>query len=263
VGQFAYDSKDYARATRAYYAAMQKAPNTELGEKAAYKYGWSFYHLGDFDNAQKAFAHQRTAYPAGPLVQEAAFMEAECLYEQRKYPEALAAYEQLKDLANKEYQVLALLHAGQAAGKLEQWDRSLQLLTRITQEFPDSASVPEALCEQGWAQQSKGNLDQAVALYEQVVAKTNREVAARAQFLIGEVQFAKKEHSAAVSSFFKVAYGYSYPKWQALATFEAGRCFEVLGKKTQALKQYQELVEKYPDSDKVPLANERIKALKG
>ena len=31
-------------------------------------------------------------------------------------------------------------------------------------------------------------LDQAVALYEMVAAKTNREVAARAQFLIGEIQ---------------------------------------------------------------------------
>lgn len=190
-------------------------------------------------------------------------MEAECLYQQQKYAEALAAYDQLKNLSNNEYRALALLHAGQAAAKLDQWDQSLQRLTRIIKELPDSASVPEALCEQGWAEQNKGNLDQALALYSQVLGKTNREVAARAQFLIGEVQFAKKDHSSAISSFFKVAYGYSYPKWQALATFEAGRCFEVLGKKTQALKQYQELVEKYPGSDKVPLANQRIKELKG
>jgi outer membrane protein assembly factor BamD (BamD/ComL family) len=47
-----------------------------------------------------------------------------------------------------------------------------------------------------------------------------------------------------------------------MAAYEAARCFEVLGKKEQALKQYQELVEKYPQSDQVPLANQRIQELK-
>ncbi len=263
VGQFAYDAKDYIRSAKAYYAAMQKSDDAELAEKAAYKYGWSFYHLRDFDNAQKAFQYQRGMYPKGPLAPEAAFMEAECLYEQKKYPEALAAYDQVKGLADKEYQALALLHAGQAAAQLQQWDRSIELLSRIAKEFPDFASLPEALCEQGWAEQNRGNLDAALALFAQVVSKGNGEAAARAQFLTGEVQFAKKDHAAAISSYFKVAYGYSYPKWQALATYEAGRCFEVLGKKTQAVKQYQELIDKYPDSDKVPLANQRIKELKG
>ncbi|MCR4413710.1 MAG: tetratricopeptide repeat protein, partial [Thermoguttaceae bacterium] len=69
-------------------------------------------------------------------------------------------------------------------------------------------------------------------------------------------------HGLGVKSFFKVAYGYSYPTWQATATYEAARCFEVLGKKTQAAKMYQELVEKYPQSDKVPLARQRLGELK-
>ncbi|NUQ65746.1 MAG: tetratricopeptide repeat protein [Pirellulales bacterium] len=263
VGQFAYDTKDYVRATKTYYAAMTKAKGTELGEKAAYKYGWTFYHLKELDNAQKAFRYQLTTYPSGPLAKEAAFMEAECLFEQDKHEEALKAYEQLKDLPTEDYRVLSLLHAGQAAAKLGQWDRSLQFLARIPAEFPKASVLPEALYEQGWAQQNKGNLDQATALYEQVIGKTNREVAARAQFMLGEIQFEKKDHAGAISSFFKVAYGYSYPKWQAMATYEAGRCFEVLGKKEQALKQYRELVEKYPQSEKVPLANQRIQELKG
>ena len=42
---------------------------------------------------------------------------------------------------------------------------------------------------------------------------------------------------------------------------QAARCFEVLKKTPQAIKQYQTLVEKFPNSDKVPLAKERIKAL--
>jgi hypothetical protein len=49
--------------------------------------------------------------------------------------------------------------------------------------------------------------------------------------MIGEIYFNKKNHAEAVKHFFKVAYGgFAYPEWQARAQFEAGRCFEVLGK---------------------------------
>ena len=44
--------------------------------------------------------------------------------------------------------------------------------------FPDSARLPEALCELGWTQQNLGKLDEAVALYEKVLAKSDREIAA-------------------------------------------------------------------------------------
>ena len=79
--------------------------------------------------------------------------------------------------------------------------------------------------------------------------------------MIGEIEFEQKKHAEAIKSYYKVIYGYGYPKWQAEAAYEAGRCFEVSGKKPQAVKQYQELVEKYPESDKAPLAKERLKEL--
>ena len=71
--------------------------------------------------------------------------------------------------------------------------------------------------------------------------------------MIGEIQFQQKNHKEAVASFFK-SYGYGYPQWQADATYEAGRCFEVLNKREQAIKQYRELIEKFPASDKAPIA---------
>jgi TolA-binding protein len=99
-------------------------------------------------------------------------------------------------------------------------------------------------------------------LYRSVIAKTNREVAARAQFMIGEIFFQRKKHADAIKTFYKVIYGYSYPQWQANATFEAARCFEVLKKKDQAVKLYEELLEKYPKSDKASPARQRLNSLK-
>jgi TolA-binding protein len=261
VAEFNYGKKDYKMAADLYYAAVQKAGKSELAEKAGHKLGWAYYHLGDYDRAGKTFYYQQMAYPQGPLAGDAAFMEGECYFKQGRFSDAMAAYAKCGDLENKEFQALSLLHAAQAAAQLKQWEESLKLVTRCVEQFPESAHAPEALYEQGWAQQNLGRLDEAMKCYEATVAKTDREVAARAQFMIGEIQFQRKDHADAVKSFFKVLYGYGYPKWQSEAAYEAARCFEVLAKKTQAIKVYQELIDKFPESDKATLARQRLAEL--
>ena len=272
VGESLYKANDFKKAAATYYAAMQKAGNTDLGEKAAHKLAWSYYRQDDLPNAQQTFTYQRTTWPNGTLASDAAFMEGECLFKQNKFPEALAAYQQVKAPSGKDFQVLTALHSAQALGQIKpqdaaaqakQWQQAADMLAKCVEQAPDTPYLPEILYEQGWAQQNLGKLDAALPLYEQVIAKTNREVAARAQFMIGEIQFQQRKHSEAVTSFFKVSYGYGYPKWQAEATYEAARCFEVLNKKDQAVKQYHEMIEKYPQSDKIEIAKERLKTLGG
>lgn len=263
-GEHAYQGGDFAAAAGAYYNAAKKAGDASLGEKATYKLGWAYFRQDDFAHAAQTFQYQRATWPQGPLAGDAAFVEAECLFKQEKWLEALDAYGQVKGPSNKEFEVLVLLHSAQAAAQLKQWDRALQLAQKCAAGHPDSPHAPQALYEQGWALQNQGKPDEAVKTYEQVIAKAaNQEVAARAQFMIGEIQFERKDHKEAIKSFYRVMAGYAYPKWQADAMYEAARCFEVLKMTDKAAAQYKELVEKHPTSDKVPLAKERIQALGG
>ncbi|MHB8897402.1 MAG: tetratricopeptide repeat protein [Thermoguttaceae bacterium] len=262
IGEFYYDNGDYAKAAVAYYDAMEAAGKTPLAEKAAHKLAWSYYHKKDHAGAIQTFDYQVKTFPDGPLKADAQFMIAETYYEQQKYPEALKAYGEVAGLANQDFQTLVFLHAGQAAAQLKKWEISLDWLSRGAQQSDQSKYLPQIVCEQGWALQNLARTDEALKLYEQVVAKTDSETAAKAQFMIGEIQFAAKQHAEAVKSYFKVIYGYSVPRWQAEATYEAGRCFEVLGKPTQAVKMYEELVSKYPDADTAPAARQRLAELK-
>ena len=261
VGEFHYGRKDYHRAAVAYYAAISAAAGTPLGEKAGYRLGWSYYHQNKFSDAEKTFDYQLATYPDGETAAEAAFARAECRFKQEKFKEALEAYAAVEGLANPDFQALLLLHAGQSAGQLKQWKESLEWLEKCTGGFPDSKHLPQALYEQGWARQNLNQADEAVELYKDVIARTDQDVAARAQFMIGEIEFAQEKHEEAVKSFFVVVYGYASPKWRAEAAFEAARCFEVLGKKTQAVKMYRELRELFPANDKAILAGERLKDL--
>ena len=261
VGQFHYDSKDYAKAATAYFEASKKAGKTELAEEAAHKLGWAYFRQEDFAKARQSFEYQQATFPKGKLLDDAAFMEGESWLKLGKHAEAIAAYGRAKKPLGKEFGVLAMLHAGQSAATLEQWDKSLQWLTSAEKSFPSSVYLPEVLYEKAWAMKNLGQGKEAIPIFEAVTEKVDNELAARAWFMIGEIQFEQKRHSDAVKSFFKVAYSYTYPQWQAAAHYEAGRCFEVLKKTEQARKSYQEIVSKFADSDKAKLAQERLKAL--
>ena len=262
IGEFFYDQKDYDKAAVAYYDAMEAAGETPLGEKAAHKLAWSYYHKKDYPGALQTFDFQAKTFPDGPLRADADFMIAECRFEQKEHAEALKAYAAVQGLANKDFQALTLLHAGESAAQLKQWEESLKWLSGASEQLPDSKYLPQIMCEQAWALQNLNRTDEALKLYEQVIAKTGTETAAKAQFMIGEIQFAAKQHAEAIKSYFKVIYGYSVPRWQSEASYEAARCFEVLKKPTQAVKMYEELVAKFPDSETAPAAKERLAELK-
>ena len=112
-------------------------------------------------------------------------------------------YEQVKNPAGKDFPVLALLHAGQAAGELKQWEKSRDWLDKCVAQFPDSPYLPEALCEQARATASwptrrgPGSLSTGDC-------RTGREAAARSQLAIGEIQFQQKKYAEVKKSFFKV-----------------------------------------------------------
>jgi len=298
VGEFAYhNKKDYKAAADAYAAALAKAGKGELGEKVAHKLGWAYFQANDFGKAHDAFAAQLESYPQGPLSADAAIMAGESLFKQEKYEPALAAFEKAlgKTAApngtvpngtspptpapaptagpkpsSPEFVELALLHAGQSAGQLKKWDESLALLKRLLQEFPDSPHRMEALYEQGSAEQNLGHQAEALKIYENVADNAQTAVGARARFMMGEVFFDQGNHKEAIRNYYKVIYGYGdaqspapYHVWQANATFEAARCFEVLKSVEQAKKLYNELLSRYPDSDKAAAAKKRLAAIAG
>lgn len=261
VGERHYQQKQFDKAARSYYAAMTKAGKTELGESAAHKLGFAYYRLGKYEDAEKTFAYQLATFPSGPLAADASFMEAECLFKRQKYAEALAAYDKLPPPKRKETAVLTGLHAGQALAQREQWDTSLARLEQAAKIDATSAYLPEIIYEEAWAQQNLSHPEEALKLYEQVTKLTDAEPAARARFMIGEIHFEQKKHQEALKDYFEVAYAYAFPKWQAAAQYEAGRCFEVLGKLDQARQSYKEVVDKYANSPQAPLARERLTAL--
>ena len=280
VGESHYEKREFEEAAKAYAAAKAKNPAKDIGEKAVYKLGWSHYQLEQYDAALADFTEQLRSFPQGPLKTDALFMKAECLYGLENYAEALPAYKATQgiELSSPTISVLALLHGGQSASQLKQWDEALALLAQIPEKHAESPYVPEACYELGWAKQNSGKEDEAMKDYEQAADKSRGAVGARARFMIGELHFTRKKYVDAIREFQRTMYGYGgdkalpeVKKWQAKSGYEAGRCADVQiqgaapparpGLIADAKKYYQYVVDKHPQDELAAQAKTRLTEL--
>lgn len=247
VGEVHAGEQKFPEAVAAYTAGLMKAKDAELRERLLYRLGWSQYSNSAFADAQATLQQALRDYPEGNLAADARFLAAESLFRQDKPAEALPLYARIIEARPERYHARALYRAGACAATTKKWEESRQHFETLLKEYPDFEQAPEARYGLGFALQNLNRLDEAKQTYIQVTEETDTESAAKARFMAGECAFAQKQYEEAWEHFLEAALGYSYPEWQALGQFEAGRCFIELGQFQQARDSLQTVVDKFPD----------------
>jgi len=282
---------DYAVALDNYQRCRRLAADEDLTEKAIYMEAWCKYQQKEFAPAHEQFSHLLENYPQGAHARDAQFMQSESLFRLERFDDAIQAYQQIigQENVTPERRVLALLHSGQSAIQLEQWETGLQLLEQISAGFPASRYLHEAMFEQGVClfnlgrQKSAGEqsdsteFDESMKLFDSVATSTRGALAVRARFHMGEVYFQKKLFINAVRQYQRVMYGFGGDQvsdevkgWQARAGFQAGQAVLVLagdtsdfGKQERLIKEgekyFRFVVDKAPNSKVAVAAEEKLK----
>ncbi len=293
VGQRSYNNGQWAQAARQFAVAASKADNKDISEKAHYRLGWSHFKSKDYAKSEKAFADQAAKHGDGKLAIDALMMVGECRFKTGKFQEALAAYDvarkrirqnndtakSIRDPAERQVRELVLLHGGQSAAQLKEWDTAIEWYNELKERFPATNYLAQVFYESGYAYQQKNDADQALKLYAEVADKYRNEIAARARFMMGEIYFGRREFDKAIPEFQRVMFGFGAAKappkiknWQAKSGFEAGRCSELLmqqassNEKRGAARKYAidfftYVVDKHPNHELAGKSRERLEAL--
>ncbi|MGB7326288.1 MAG: tetratricopeptide repeat protein [Rubripirellula sp.] len=293
IGQQNYGASKWKEAASLFATAAEKASDAELSEKALYRLGWSHFKSGDYENAEKAFLQQAAKHPDGRLSFDGLMMAGESRFKKGDYKEALAGYQKsrqriqanddnstsIRDAAERQVRELALLHGGQSAAQLKQWDEAIAWYEELRKRFPATDYLPQVFYETGFAYQQKQQADEALKFFGEVADNYRNELAARARFMMGEIYFGERKFDKAIPEFQRVMFGFGAEKapdsianWQAKSGFEAGRCGELLAQvtKTTAAKEkaiqiaqgfYDYVVEKHPDHELAEKSRQRLEAI--
>jgi TolA-binding protein len=126
---------------------------------------------------------------------------------------------------------------------------------RVVQKASDPKIQAEAELRQATATVLAGNPGKGAELLTGVVERHPRTgVAARAQFLLGDVRYHQKEYDAAITEFNRVLTQYFEADLAAIAQYRVGQCLDALGRHPEATSAYQAVVSGYPQSSESPAA---------
>lgn len=102
---------------------------------------------------------------------------------------------------------------------------------------------------------------EALTVFENLLASdTNNDLADNAQYWIGECYYAMGRYREAIMAFEKV-FTFKFSNKNDYAQFKIGQCYYQLGDKQRARREFQELLDNYPDSELVPRAREYLSKL--
>lgn len=265
LAELLYADNNYSEAARLLEAVVtdEKAdPRTLLA--ARYRLGWCYEKLGQKDKAAATLAefaekHSDSELAASALLQSGLSYAADGRLD--------AAERSLKSMLDKfpdhKQAPVALLKLGEVQAEAKDFDASRQSFGRFLDRFASDPLAYRAQFGVAWALENQKRFDDARAAYQKVIAATNTETAARAQFQIGETWLAEGKFERAVAALLAVEDVYAYPQWSARALFEAGRTFEQMNQPEQARQQYKVVSEKYKDAPEAAAAGERLRELKG
>ena len=236
----------------------------ELRMQQTYQLGVCEFELGEFAEARKLFEEFITLFPNSTLLASASFYCGEAAYQTDQPGKAVTHLNRVVEQfpLDSTYGP-ALLRLGACLASLQHWPRSEQVFTEYLTRFGDSDAWFQAQFGIGWARENQGRHDEAISAYREVVTRHQGPTAARAQFQIGECLFARGRFDEAVSELLKVDILYAYPKWSAAALYEAGQCFERLGKTIEARAQFKAVVDKHKDTHWAQLAANRLENMAG
>ncbi|MBI4878735.1 MAG: tetratricopeptide repeat protein [Planctomycetes bacterium] len=262
VAEALYERAEDARAVPLYEIAA-KTPGGPAADRALYKGGFARMREGDAAGAAGSFARLAEEHPTSPLFGESLYLQGEMLYRLDRLDEAIACFERLRRASpGHEAMAKTLFRLGLAHCRDARWQEGEEALTELARRFPEFENGAEAELWRGRALSARGNARGARQALERVIARDRGVLAAQARIELGRLHGLAGDTEKALAEFLKVAVLFGGEAEVAEALFLAGQCLEKLGDADRARGQYQEIVQKHPQSPFAAQARARLDELK-
>ena len=251
----AYDQHDYGRAKELVDTVLQGKPTAEVRKNSLYLLGQIALEQQKYDDSRQAFGKLIAEFPDGDSRAKAEFGVAEAYYRQQRYAEAIQQLQPLvQETAGRNEPWMAAIHLrlAQSLSFKKRWNDAYLVASRIQQQFPGYAAQYEADYVVGWCLANQAEFEGARESYRKVLhnpAAERTETAAKAQCMIAESFYHQKNWQEALREYMKVEILYDFPYWQSISLIQAAKCHEALGERKEAVKLYQQVIDKYPKTE--------------
>lgn len=240
-------------------------PRPELVQHGWYLRGQNAAREEAWDRVASSMESLLAAAPESSLSFEAEYWLAEAKFRQKDFAAAGARFDALAAKLGKNepaWKGMIPLRRAQILAAASNFAEALTLLAAFDEDFPDFRQRHEVDYLRGRCLARLGRFDEARTAFDATIRSpwgSAGEIAAMAQWMIGETYFHQERFEEAVAAYDLVEAKYDFPKWQATALLQAGKCYERMNRSDEAARNYAYLIKNYGQT---PPAEEAAKRLR-
>ena len=197
-------------------------------------------------------------------IAKAQYWVGESRYQQERFEDAIAVLQRLDEHSTSLPPAIApwvSLRLAQSLGKLNRWEDANVVANTAREAF----QVFPARCEFdyliGRAAEDNSDFETATTIYQRLIDNDvdhESEIAAIAQWRIGEMRFHQERYADAIQAYHRVETLYPFAEWRSVSLLQAAKCQEHLGNWKHAAALYQALIEEFPESELATDARSRL-----
>jgi TolA-binding protein len=236
-------------------------------ESALYLRGQLAAAQGNWADTGRFMGQHAERFPQSKAHLSARYWQAEAAFRQNNFAaaeEQLAALESVIQTRRDAWLGIVPLRRAQCLAQQKRWPEALRLAQSVAKRYPQFPQLYDAdyLC--GRALGSLARFDEAREAYNRVLsapAAQGTETAAMAQWMIGESYFHQKRYTPAVEAYQRCLADHAFPRWQAAALLQAGKCRLLQGDSEAARRDLARVVSDFADQPLVAEARSRLASL--
>lgn len=246
---------DYSEAVRSFRQYIRVTTNESMIPEALYNIAEAYELMGERQEALAAYREIVDGYPGSDRVDPALLHIGRLEKQAGRHDRAVAALEKLAGRQGR-MQVEALAALGDAYFTSGNINRAEDAYDRALQRRPDHE---QSLIGKGRVALQRGQLMDAEALFQRVVDASMLENGARAQYYLGNVQQARRNHEEAIEAYARVNVLYeAFDEWVARAMLATAESYRQTGQTGRANQTLRDVMERFPDTEFARMAAEQI-----
>ncbi|WP_069130026.1 tetratricopeptide repeat protein [Rhodohalobacter halophilus] len=207
-----YQIRNFGPAAQQYARFIERYPNHELVGAAKYALGWSYFMMGDFENATDPLIdflenYEPPSMALFPYDTDTQLRIGDAYYAQGEYREALRYYNMA--IGAEPGGDYAMFQVANSHYRMNQNFEAVSQFRRVLRIYPYSTLREQAQYNIAYIYLNTGNYDQAIEEFRTVINRyPGTEWAARAQYNIGDSYYNAGQYDQAISAYRQVLEDY-------------------------------------------------------
>ena len=245
LGKVAFQNKNFLKAVKHMKLIARKYKQTDYLDDAEYYLGLSYAIQNQDKKAEKQFSDFLKKYPQSSILGDVYVSLGNLYFRQEKSDLAIQSFRQaLAVSGSASTRQAAMTNLTRIYQNLGQWDAVLQVAREYVKQFPHASDIMDKNILIGICLTNLNRYNEAIDFLKKIRYIADSDEEPEIQFYIGQAYFNAGQYENAITEFVKIPLLSKRTKlqWEASALYYSGQAYEKLGRNSDAVRMYQEII---------------------